>query len=419
MVIHGASGCRAGVALVVLSVLLSDAAASPVHVRAKTGKWLTLRARRMERGVTLTVDPRKTGCANTTVVLTKPDWMVLGDTEPPRVIWATAGGRPVDLRVGARPLCLAHSPVTLTFGVRDDANPVDPASVRLSLTPAVRGVTLDTSRLGPPRASGRLTVRVPELAAGRYSARLDFADLSPAGNAATLTFDILMTGVSVSPDLQEIRIATSAGGFVFRPRDSSTLQIGDGPAAYLTSRVAGQHMYIAKVIATRTLVETPEATLVRVSAEPGQTDRGEDGARLARLEYDLEVREGLPCLLVTSRTVNLGAPTDLYCWWGWLPGDGYVTPRGIQRWSGEYRDIGKVGWVYLPPASPGSPGVGWLSPGLFGESRFGTMLLYTDPRTIATGTNGAVELRFGIMPARSAAEVARAAAAIARLRPWG
>jgi len=44
-------------------------------------------------------------------------------------------------------------------------------------------------------------------------------------------------------------------------------------------------------------------------------------------------------------------------------------------------------------------GVGWISPLVFGESRFKTMLLYTDPQTVTVDNNAADEIPFALMPA--------------------
>ena len=202
------------------------------------------------------------------------------------------------------------------------------------------------------------------------------------------------------------------------PLGQSMLQVGDGPSAYLTASIAGQHMYVAEFTEASPIDLGDGFPRLRVSVRLGQTDRGEDGSRLARLESEPAIRAGMPCLLVTSRTVNLGPTASLYCWWGWLPGASSVTPLGEHEWRGQYSDVGGTGGVYLPPLGRGQPGIGWIAPGVFGESRFRTMLLYTDPQTIETAGGGLVILQFALIAATSTQEVESVARQLRTADVW-
>jgi len=83
-----------------------------------------------------------------------------------------------------------------------------------------------------------------------------------------------------------------------------------------------------------------------------------------------------------------------------------------------YSDVGEVGWVYLPPKSAGKAGIGWVSPLKFGESRFGTMLLYNSPQKVQTKLGESAQTRFAIMPADSADEVRAVAEKLDELGVW-
>jgi hypothetical protein len=185
------------------------------------------------------------------------------------------------------------------------------------------------------------------------------------------------------------------------------VQLGaDGPTAYLTTQVGDKFVYARDVVGVEELKDGLRLRTDVVGLE------GQDFGQIAALEFDATTRPGFPGLLLTSRARNLGAAAEVYCFWGWLPGNGFVTSAGEQAWSMTYREIGHAGWVFLPPTKPGAPGIGVLSPLRFGESRFGTLLLYTDPQRIATATGEAVEMRLALMQAYSARAVADAYAAL-------
>ena len=74
--------------------------------------------------------------------------------------------------------------------------------------------------------------------------------------------------------------------------------------------------------------------------------------------------------------------------------------------------LGLFDWLYVPSAQAGQPGYGVVTPQVIGESRFGTMIFYTDPTRIKTKQGDAVEMKLAIFPASSADEVAEVAAAL-------
>jgi hypothetical protein len=408
-----------------LLLLASLAQAAPVtaYVRTADGKWLRTEAAEVNGRITLSLKPEQLGGGETAVIVNKPAWMVLEDNEAPKLAWVKLNGK--ELKADARDLgVLSAFPATLSLGIKDNANPLNADGTRVSLPLEAGPAQVNTKELGPPKTSGRLDVTIPKLPAGDYNMQVVVPDSSPQANTLRLTFRFRVTGFAVSEDLQTIKVGTPGGAFTFRAQRTAELQVGDTTPAYLSTGVTGGYLYIDKVEKVETLEPQgpaearPLQKTIRVHAIPGKTDQDQDGAKLARLQYDLTVRDDLPCLLVTSHTVNLGAKQDIYTWWGWLPGTKWVDSVGDHEWSGQYKDVGKVGWVFLPQKDTQTPGIGWISPLHYGESRFNTMLLYTDPQKIPKDTGASVDMSFALMPAATAAEVAAAAAKIKALGLW-
>jgi hypothetical protein len=407
-------------AAVVLALLLASSLwAAPVtaYVRGAEGKWLKTQANDEGGRITLSLKPEQIGGGETVVIVNKPVWMVLEDNEAPKLAWLRLNG--VDRKAEGGDLgVLSKFPVTIALGLKDNANPLNPQGVQVSLPLEAGPAQPDVAELGPPKPNGRMSFEIPQLPPGEYAVRVSVPDLSPQANTLTVPLSFRVIGFAPSDDLQTIRIGTPGGGFTFRAKKTGELQVGDTTPAYLSTGLAGQYLYIDKIERVETLQDTAHVKTIRLHVRPGETDKQEDGAKLARLEYDLTVRDDLPCLLVTSRTINLGAKQEVYTWWGWLPGTKWADPAGEHEWSGKYQDVGKVGWVFLPQGKAETPGIGWITPQVFGESRFNTMLLYTEPTRISTETDGGVEIRFGLMPASRAEDVAATAEKIKALGLW-
>lgn len=392
------------------------AAPATVYVKVGPGKWVKQTATQAGGTVNLKLDPAGWPGASAWLVVNKPAWMVLEDETAPKLAWVKLNGKPVQLGPEGDLGNLSAFPATVTFGIKDNANPLDARSVRVSLGEQAAACKVATVDCVPPKLSGQVSLTFPKLPAGSYRGSVTVADLAPSGNRLTIPLRFSVDGVTVASDQQTVTITAAGVSYTLRANGQASLQAGNGPWAYLTSNLGGQHMYLDKIVEVQTLVDTPAQRTIRVVGQPGETDKKQDGTKLARLEYELTVRPDVRCLLVKSRTVNLGAPTSMYCWWGWLPGKGFVDPVGEHEWSGTYKDVGKVGWVYLPALKDDTNGLGWVSGLVFGESRFNTMMLFTDPQTIPTASESVLD--FALFPAQSAAEVAAVAAKLAELKVW-
>ncbi len=416
---------RAVAALLVVATLAAVTAfgqEATVYLRGADGTWQQIKAEKAEGAISFRLTTQQVPDGHAVVVVNKPEWMVLEDETPPEITAVSFEGRKIE---AAGPIdlgSLGAAPRTITVETRDDQNPLDPNSARVMFDAATGRIEVDASRLGPPEKSGSFTATLPDLPPGVYKGAARIADLSPQGNTAQAPITFSIFGIEVSEDQQRAHIAGAGGAFEVKADRQAFITVGPhGPSMYLTVQNAGNYLYVREFTSAESIKDSPQAKAVRVTCAlediDGKALNTEEAA--TEVSYDLEVRADLPCLLVTSRAKNLGKEQDMYCFWGWLPGDGYVTADGERHeWTMEYGDVGQVGWVYLPPSKPGGTGVGWISPLRFGESRFGTMLLYTEPTRIKTKTGGVVETSFAIMPADSPDQVAAAAQKL-RDSGWG
>ncbi len=368
--------------------------------------WLPLTAARHEGAVTLTVAPSDAEGGRVLLVVGKPEWMALDDETAPRLRAAFADGRAVEVGEGLEVVEEGKGP-HLRVVVGDEANPVDPASL---------SVWVDGRRVAPQTTEEveeglAATFDLTSLAVGGHIGTLEARDLAPAANVLRLPLRLAVNGLLRHADGQTVTIARAGREYTVggSGRGQSFVRLGeDGPSAYLTTQVGDRFVYARDVVAIEELPDQQGLSL--------RTDivgiEGQDFGQIAELAFDVGTLSEFPGILLTSHARNLGAAAEVYCFWGWLPGEGFVTPEGQQAWSMTYRDIGHVGWVFLPPVRAGSPGIGVLSALRFGESRFGTLLLYTDPQRIPTATGEGVMMRLALMQAENAQAVAEAHGAL-------
>jgi hypothetical protein len=206
---------------------------------------------------------------------------------------------------------------------------------------------------------------------------------------------VTVNGLRRDADGQTVTVARSGQEYILggAGRGQGFLRFGGtGAAAYLTTQVGESFVYARNIVAVEELGGGAGA---RLKADVIGIDN-QDFGQIAELEFDADTIPEFPGLLLTSRARNLVGDSEVYCFWGWLPGQGYVTAEGPQTWSMTYRNIGKVGWVYLPPTGTG-PGIGVISALPFGESRFGTLLVYTDPTRIPTPQGQSVEMKLAFL----------------------
>ena len=400
--------------LVALCWLVPALADSFIH--AADGKWERVESGVVEGRLVVNIVPPGTPGGRTTLVLDKPEWMTLDDSEPPMVTAAQLGDQGLDVGDAIDLGVSDGRPAELSVGVVDAANPIDLERASLSLgdsrlSPAAMGST-------EPVRNSVLRFALPELSPGKYEGLLTVPDRAPLANTLRMPVRVSVFGVHVVPDNQGVVLSSLDAEFRVGPGAKLPITIGaGGPDAYVTGQIAGTWLYPREITGTEMLVDEPDRKVCRVTTKFGEHD-GTVVDKPGRYEYDLELRRDLPCLLVRSRLVNEIEDGEVYCFWGWLPGDGYVTSDGAADWTMAYSNLGKVGWVYLPPKDKTKRGIGWISPLVFGQSRFGTMLLYTSPQRVKTTVGETVEMPFALMLADSPEQVAEVADTLAELGVW-
>lgn len=380
------------------------AGADEAFVCGAGGAWRAVAAERGDATLTVRIRPEDTDAGRALVLIRKPEWMTLDDATPPTLRSLAANREPIEIGEKLEVRCDNQGP-QLEAALADDANPLTPASLSLRLD----GSSFAASRTEGGFPERRLTgvFDLSSLGPGVHEGFLDARDMAPKANSVRLPVRLVIDGIRRHADGQTVTICRGgheygAGG---RDRGKGSIRLGGtGAAAYLTTEVGGKFVYARNIVASEDL---PEGGGIRLTADVIGID-DQDLGQIAELTFDLSTIPEFPGLLVTSRSRNLAADGDVYCFWGWLPGRSYTTSDGDHAWAMEYAPIGKVGWVFLEPETPGDPGIGVISPLPFGESRFGTLLVYTDPKRIPTARGDVVEMKLAFMLADGPAAVAEA-----------
>ncbi len=165
--------------------------------RDAEGRWAPLAAARDQDGsLTFTLNPADLDAGRTTVILGTPAWLNLDDSVPPRVVGARVDGRALDWGPNVELGWLDAAPVTVELEIRDEGNPINPASLRvaingnylpktdrsarLEIDPGDRKrgkITLDLAGMPgkTPQGTVRIAVTVDDLAADDACLRTNLA----------------------------------------------------------------------------------------------------------------------------------------------------------------------------------------------------------------------------------------------------
>lgn len=396
---------------IVCGIVLLTAATGlcePVYYQAADGSWASMDAPVENGRLKIHITPESAPNGEALLVINKPEWMVLDDTEPPGLNGLKVNGkaRPVSLpslHLGT----LGGETAEVIIAASDAKNPLSPESLRFELTgrPDV-DVEINPGDIGPPNKSARIVVNIAGLTPGAYEGIFSLADLAPLTNTLQKPVMFNIFGVSVADDKQTVTLANEATEYVLQPHKSEQLKLPNGLWAKLTSNVPGNFLYPLSFTDVQMTKDAADEKTVLVTADCQNLDE-EPVSGVLKIEYELTVRPDTPALQVATRSINISdKQQSIGPNWGWLGCPYYVTPEGKGEWSSgkdnKYSDIGEVNWLWLAPRNEENPGLLWVSPHRFGEFTGGSILLY-GPKVDAK-TDEYSEMRMFFAPAESAEE---------------
>ncbi|MFO8080531.1 MAG: hypothetical protein R6V07_09510 [Armatimonadota bacterium] len=393
--------------------------AASVHIRQSDGTWIEIQAAEHDDTIGFSVSADETDAGRALLVINKPAWMILEDETPPRVVSYSVAGTTAeptgaDAAIAIERLGTAAEERRMTFELSDDANPIDVNAARLRVEgrPDVHPEIIGDDR---DARTATLSVDLNEFGPGAWEATLEVADLSPMKNTLRIPLEFSIAGAQIAGNQQTVTLSGGGAGFTVRGSKRETVTVdAAGVSAFLTLQPDGEkHLYVREFKRVEHLGGDGGWNLVHaeVALEDIDGEAVTDEQVGASVALRFAVHEAIPAIVVTTTATNLGATRSMYAFWGWLPGDGYVSSDGdAHEWTMSYEDAQSDGWLLLPSKNDGASGVGWISAGDFGESRFGTMLLYTDPRKPIVDQGESVVMSFALMPATEIDEVAEVAA---------
>ncbi|MFP3902998.1 MAG: hypothetical protein ACLFWB_02030 [Armatimonadota bacterium] len=390
----------------IMSMSVAVALSEPVYYQAADGSWASMDAPVEDGRLKIHITPESAPNGEALLVINKPEWMVLDDTEPPQLNGLKVNGnaRPVSLpslHLGT----LGGETAEVIVAASDAKNPLSPDSLRFELydRPDV-DIQIDPGDIGPPNKSARLVVNISGLTPGAYEGLFSVSDLAPLTNILQKPIRFNIFGVSVADDKQTVTLANEATEYVLQPDKSEQLKLPNGLWAKLTSNVPGNFLYPLSFTDVQITKDAADGKTVLVTADCQNLDE-EPVEGVLKIEYELTVRPDTAALQVVTRSINISdKKQSIGPNWGWLNCPYYVTPEGRGEWSSgkdnKYSDIGKVDWLWLAPRNEQNPGLLWVSPDRFGEFMGGSILLY-GPRVDAK-TDEYSEMRMFFAPAESA-----------------
>lgn len=394
----------------------ADPGGATIDYLAPTG-WQRVTTEPLEGKLAIRLIPSVLGVSQTALVINKPDWMTLTDGAPPALTGVRVDDRSLkvvpDLQLGA----FWKLPDEIRIALADESNPLDQETLRVLLDGKSSGLDWEfLPAAGPaPQKAGELRLRLHRLVPGVHQLTVSVADRSPFANATTYPLRIAVNGHRISENGQRLTLVAGGVEYVVRPEFQRFLSVGDsGVHLHPTVQFRRPFYGVRRFTHIQTVVDEPAHQVIRVDAVPSELNTGRL-SRYVALQFEFELAGASKLLQVTTRVFNRShAPGALYCFWGDFRGAGYVLPgadkeRNEERsWTHRYIDIGVADWVFVPPVDPHGVGLGIVSPQPLGESRFGGLLLYTDPKKVRVRKGGSVELRFGVTPAATPEEVIEA-----------
>lgn len=390
--------------------------AQTVHYLTPTG-WQEAASGDQTGKLAVHLEPDALGEGRTTIVVAKPAWMTLADEAPPQVTGVRVDNRTLQPHPGLMLGAFWTLPAEIRVAFSDDKNPLDPSSLRVQFDGQEEQLEwqfLPAAGPGPQKA-GELRLRPRPLEPGTHELSVTVADRSPFARTLTERYRLAVNGQRVSENGQRLTLVAGGVEYVVRPDFRHFLTLGDTEqCAYPTVQFRTPFYSVRKFTNIQVVVDEPTHKVVRVEAVPAELSSDRLSRHVA-LQFDFELAGASKLLKVTTRLFNRSTSAgDMYCFWNAPPGAGYSVPGKdpetveSREWSRQYLDLGVLDWVFLNPMKPSLPGFGIASPQPLGESRFGGLLVYAEPKKARLPKDAAQELTFAIVPANSVEEVAEA-----------
>lgn len=390
------------VAVLILVVVASMVCADTVYYRTDDGSWQQMEATATGETVKIMITPDAAPGGKATLVVNKPQWMVLDDDTPPQITGMKVDGKTVAVADVLDFGGFGAEVADIELAIADDSNPISP-QVAFSLSDS-RGadIEVDATGLGEPAKSGNLIIHLAGLGAGRYTGNLTIRDMAPLSNERTWPIAFGVMGISIADDLQKVSISNGTAGYEMKSGDiANQLLLPTGQWAKLTTNIPGNFTYPRQFTDVEIVEDTPEQKTVLVYAN-AQTLKNEPIEDMVEFEYELTVRADTPAIVVTSRSFNISDKVQSFAPnWGWLGAPYYATADGRQEWhsdaANKYYTIGNVNWVWLAPRKTDEPGLLWVSRDKFGEFTGGSILTYGESGQLEV--DEAAEMRMIFAPA--------------------
>ena len=215
--------CRlAATTTVTVSVPVPANAGGQYLFRKGSGEWLPIPSAKVEQGcLTFTLSPEQIGAGDMLLLLGRPDWLDLSDTTPPEVVSVAVDGKQLSPAATLDLGWIDTMPSVLVMEVRDERNPLDPASVVIDVAGtriAADGKAVVFVQDAADRKRGRITCHLKQLLQGQGDgqARLRVECDDYAADEQRCSVDVTFT-VTQPPtiELREPAATTDEGVKVF------------------------------------------------------------------------------------------------------------------------------------------------------------------------------------------------------------
>ncbi len=180
-----------------------EAVNNPVYLDAQ-GQWKALKVDKSAQGISFAFPNDAMG--STVMLLNKPAWLTLPDTDVPAVDAASCGGTPLEVAPDINLGHLEQAPRNLFVTVSDATNPL--AAGRVAVTINGRSATdlggslkIDQSKDGK---HADIILTLPDLPRDKYEIRITVTDASPRANATTLSLTFNTAPLLKNADFEQV-----------------------------------------------------------------------------------------------------------------------------------------------------------------------------------------------------------------------